>query len=323
MRVWRLSMLRTNIRFTGTHGKTKTRVLQHYTVYQISYSLFVSLGEAVVVNAESCQLTLGSLWRMSNKQDGYAISSLYFLLLALLCSGGVLEWHDDLILESTSSMWNSRETATACIATNTRAGVTHVCMFSSFLQTTQQGGPPNSIICGRFFGPFKLRKSLRSPHASTKVLQHNLCRDLFPIMAHTRWLDWHTTMGASSASKVLHRLVGLSLDHVVNAAKQLTEKNGQKDTASETSCWDRRASSGIYESRWLFEESRIYNVCVVFYPSYRHQSNCASMQRCGAREAASITAYETKVETMMVSQSIRCKKERKITMRETRLVHNL
>ena len=84
-------MLRTNIRFTGTHGKTKTRVLQHYTVYQISYSLFVSLGEAVVVNAESCQLTLGSLWRMSNKQDGYAISSLYFLLLALLCSGGVLE----------------------------------------------------------------------------------------------------------------------------------------------------------------------------------------------------------------------------------------
>jgi hypothetical protein len=33
-------------------------------------------------------------------------------------------------------------------------------------------------------------------------------------------------MGVSSASQVLHRLVGLSLDHAVNAAKQHVEKNG-------------------------------------------------------------------------------------------------
>ena len=38
-----------------------------------------------------------------------------------------------------------------------------------------------------------------------------------------------TTMGVSSASQVLYRLVGLSLDHVVNAAKQHAEKNGRKD----------------------------------------------------------------------------------------------
>jgi hypothetical protein len=36
-------------------------------------------------------------------------------------------------------------------------------------------------------------------------------------------------MGVNSALQVLHRLVGLSLDHVVNAAKQHTEKNEQKD----------------------------------------------------------------------------------------------
>ena len=43
---------------------------------------------------------------------------------------------------------------------------------------------------------------------------------------------------------------------------------------------------------------------VVFDPSYRHHSKCASIDRCGVREAARITAYEAKVETMMVSQSM-------------------
>jgi hypothetical protein len=36
-------------------------------------------------------------------------------------------------------------------------------------------------------------------------------------------------MGVTSASQVLHRLVRLSLDHVVDAAKQHVEKNGRKD----------------------------------------------------------------------------------------------
>ena len=34
--VWRLSLFRTNIRFTDTHRRTKTQVLQDYTVYQMS-----------------------------------------------------------------------------------------------------------------------------------------------------------------------------------------------------------------------------------------------------------------------------------------------
>ena len=41
---------------------------------------------------------------------------------------------------------------------------------------------------------------------------------------------------------------------------------------------------------------------VVFDPSYRHHSKCASIDRCGVREAARITAYEAKVQAMMVSQ---------------------
>ena len=36
-------------------------------------------------------------------------------------------------------------------------------------------------------------------------------------------------MGVSSASQVLHRLVGLNLDDVVNATKQHAEKDGRKD----------------------------------------------------------------------------------------------
>jgi hypothetical protein len=77
-------------------------------------------------------------------------------------------------------------------------------------------------------------------------------------------------MGVTSASQVLHRLVGLSLDHVVemlrsSMLKRMQEKTvsqlfilTQVGTASETSWWrGRRASSGIDESRWLFEESRI------------------------------------------------------------------
>jgi hypothetical protein len=44
---------------------------------------------------------------------------------------------------------------------------------------------------------------------------------------------------------------------------------------------------------------------VVFYPSSRHHSDFkyASIKRCGEREAARITAYEVKVETMIVAQS--------------------
>jgi hypothetical protein len=64
-------------------------------------------------------------------------------------------------------------------------------------------------------------------------------------------------VGVSSASQVLHRMVGLTLDHAVNAAKQHAEKNGPKDASwlsyahSETSSkqvgqkgqyWDRRES---------------------------------------------------------------------------------
>jgi hypothetical protein len=36
-------------------------------------------------------------------------------------------------------------------------------------------------------------------------------------------------MGVTSASQVLHRLVGLSLDHATNDAKQPAEKKGRKD----------------------------------------------------------------------------------------------
>jgi hypothetical protein len=45
---------------------------------------------------------------------------------------------------------------------------------------------------------------------------------------------------------------------------------------------------------------------VVFDPSSRHHSDskCASIKRCGEREAARITAYEAKVETMIVAQSM-------------------
>jgi hypothetical protein len=51
-------------------------------------------------------------------------------------------------------------------------------------------------------------------------------------------------------------------------------------------------------------KNRGFNVFLVFDPSYRHHSKCASIDRCGVREAARITAYEAKVETMMVSQSM-------------------
>ena len=36
-------------------------------------------------------------------------------------------------------------------------------------------------------------------------------------------------MGVNCASQVLHRLVGLTLDHALNAAKHHAEKNVQKD----------------------------------------------------------------------------------------------
>jgi hypothetical protein len=50
-------------------------------------------------------------------------------------------------------------------------------------------------------------------------------------------------------------------------------------------------------------KNRGFNEFVVFDPSYRHHSKCASIDdRCGVREAARITAYEAKVDTMMVSQ---------------------
>ena len=52
-------------------------------------------------------------------------------------------------------------------------------------------------------------------------------------------------------------------------------------------------------------KTRVSHVCLVFGPSYRHHSKCASIDRCGAIEAARITAYEAKVErARMVSQSM-------------------
>ena len=51
-------------------------------------------------------------------------------------------------------------------------------------------------------------------------------------------------------------------------------------------------------------KNRGFNVFVVFDPSYRHYSKYASIDRYGVREAARITAYEAKVESMMVSQSM-------------------
>jgi hypothetical protein len=51
-------------------------------------------------------------------------------------------------------------------------------------------------------------------------------------------------------------------------------------------------------------KNRGFHVRVVFDPSSRHHSKCASIKRCGEREAARITAYEAKVETMIVAQSM-------------------
>ena len=46
-----------------------------------------------------------------------------------------------------------------------------------------------------------------------------------------------------------------------------------------------------------------FNDCVVFNPSYRHHSKCASINRCWEREAVCITVYEAKVETIMMASS--------------------
>ena len=60
---------------------------------------------------------------------------------------------------------------------------------------------------------------------------------------------------------------------------------------------------------------------VVFDPSYRHHSKCASIDRCGVREAARITAYEAKVETMIVAQSMQ--EGTKVAIRDTHMLRNL
>ena len=49
-------------------------------------------------------------------------------------------------------------------------------------------------------------------------------------------------------------------------------------------------------------KNRGFNAFVVFGPS--HHSKSASFKRYGEREAARITAYEAKVETMIVAQSM-------------------
>ena len=81
-------------------------------------------------------------------------------------------------------------------------------------------------------GPLKLRKSLKM----SKILMTLATKVLYTIpveSSHQFWLTSDdcitlTTMGVSSASYVLHRLVGLTLDHALNAAKHHAEKNVQK-----------------------------------------------------------------------------------------------
>ena len=80
-------------------------------------------------------------------------------------------------------------------------------------------------ICGGFRGP-KVSDNLSDPDNGR--LQR-FCTTILVRSLSNFWRtsdDYSTTMGVSSASQVLHRLVGLSLDHVVNAAKQHAEKNG-------------------------------------------------------------------------------------------------
>ena len=107
--------------------------------------------------------------------------------------------------------------------------------------------------------------------------------------------------------------MGLTLiEHVVNAAKQHAEKNRRKDalpTIYIDASWQpqelaRQVGGGaegpVVGSTRIVGclKNRGLHVCVLLYPSSRHHSKCASIQRCGTREAARVTAYEAKVEPM-------------------------
>jgi hypothetical protein len=75
-------------------------------------------------------------------------------------------------------------------------------------------------------------------------------------------------------------------------------------TASETSFGGGAEGPVVRSTRVVgCLKNRGFSVFFISDPSYRHHSKCAFIDRCGVREAARITAYEAKVETI-VSQSM-------------------
>ena len=160
-----------------------------------------------------------------------------------------------------------------------------------------------STECEKLPRTFERSENLWDPDVATKALYPipRLCispraRPNSGARQMTALLDNHGVTSASPV-KVLHRLVGLNLDHVVNATKQHAEKNGRKGalpTIYIDASWLGRHVGGGAEGPVVRStrvvgclKNRGFNVFVVFDPNYRHHSKCASIDRCGVREVCS------------------------------------
>ena len=119
-------------------------------------------------------------------------------------------------------------------------------------------------------------------------------------------------MGVQSGSSVLHKVEGLSLQHVLNAAKELVEIGGCVDhpTIAVDASWiglKGACSSDPVAYTIDVVTSFVaagFHLIVVFDPDTRHHAKVASIKRAGARETLRAKAYHARIQTLEISSQL-------------------
>ena len=140
----------------------------------------------------------------------------------------------------------------------------------------------------------------------------------FRFFRRTRTSHSHLTnptiMGITDFSKALFKLIGLDLDHVVNAARALAKERGREDSPT---IYIDASIAGYKFGRYDGQDASVgikifveillkegFQVFVVFDPPHRHHSKVASIERAGKREESRLLALRSRADLIRLSDEL-------------------